>query len=83
MAHELIDIEDGENLAVRAFLLLYGGACGVQVGVMRDHLTLSGYPGHWPEWAAKATPGTHITKGGAQSWLRYLFSLEKTNGQED
>lgn len=69
---ELIDAE-GENRAVRAFLLLYGGSAGVTTTQMRRHMEASGYP-LWPEWAAHAD--RHLTKGGAQDWLRHLFALE-------
>lgn len=80
MPRELLDPEDGENRAVRGFLLFYGGACGVTVGAMRDHLHLYGFPDHWPDWVAKAHPGEHLNKASAQAWLRHLFALEKTNG---
>lgn len=69
---DLID-SDGENRAVRAFLLLYGGSAGVTTTQMRRHMEASGYP-LWPEWAAHAD--RHLTKGGAQDWLRHLFALE-------
>jgi hypothetical protein len=70
---ELIDKEDGENRAVRSFLMLYGGS-STTVKKMRDQLECSGFDGCWPEWAAKENG--HLTKGGAQDWLRYLFALE-------
>lgn len=69
---DLIDT-DGENRAVRAFLLLYGGSAGVTTTQMRRHMEASGSP-LWPEWAAHAD--RHLTKGGAQDWLRHLFALE-------
>lgn len=69
---DLIDSE-GENRAVRAFLLLYGGSAGVTTTQMRRHMEASGYP-LWPEWATHAD--RHLTKGGAQDWLRHLFALE-------
>jgi hypothetical protein len=75
MERELLD-EDGENLAVRCFLLLYGGTLSHTVGRMRDHMEMSGFAGCWPEWVQQAFPTTHLTKGGAQSWLRHLFALE-------
>jgi hypothetical protein len=71
---ELLD-DDGENQAVRAFLQLYGTANSVTVQHMRDHLRRSGWDGFCPEWAA--APNTdHLTKSGAQDWLRHLFELE-------
>lgn len=64
---------DGENRAVRMFLALYGGARGVTTQQMRGHLTMAGFPDAWPEWA---NLNVHLTKGGAQDWLRHLFDLE-------
>lgn len=69
---KLLD-EDGENLAVRSFLLMYG-AQSVTIGQMRRHLMLSGFTDCWPEWVN--TVEGHLTKSGAQDWLRYLFKLE-------
>lgn len=66
--------EDGENNAVRMFLAAYG--CGSpSIKAMKDHLECCGYP-FWPEWAEKYEDTTHLTKGGAQSWIRHLFALE-------
>ena len=64
--------DDGENRAVRAFLMLYGTP-GLTAVKMRNHLRASGFD-IWPVWVDSA-PG-HLTKGGAQHWLRMLFSLE-------
>lgn len=69
---ELLD-DDGENRAVRAFLMLYGQQ-GVTAASMRCHMESMGYP-YWPDWVDEQ-PG-HLTKGGAQLWLRLLFDLEK------
>jgi hypothetical protein len=69
---DLLDV-DGENRAVRMFLLLYGGSNGVTTGLMRYHLKMSGYDNAWPEWA---NDNMHLTKAGAQLWLRHLFNLE-------
>ena len=80
MADQPLLDSDGENRAVRGFLLAYGGAPGVTVGVMRQHLRLYGQP-HWPEWVENAPAAEHLTKAAAQGWLRYLFALEgKANG---
>jgi hypothetical protein len=47
------------------------------VGKMKKHLTNCGYP-FWPTWCDEPNgDGMHLTKGGAQAWLRHLFSLEK------
>lgn len=71
-ARPLVD-SDGENRAVRMFLAYYGGATGLTVPAMREHLTLAGYP-YWPAWAND--DAGHLTKGGAQDWLRFLFTME-------
>lgn len=71
---KLID-DEGENQAVRIFLALYGGACGVTAEQMRKHLKMAGFDGAWPEWAS-AYNG-HLTKAGAQLWIRHLFALEQ------
>lgn len=69
---------DGENRAVRAFLLGLRSEAGRSVAAMRSHMKYSGFP-HWPQWVADSAPGVHLTKAGAQSWLRHLFGLESTN----
>lgn len=76
MTRNLIDPIDGENKAVRMFLVCYGGANGVTVGTMRSHMRLAGYA-YWPQWVEESSGGAHLTKSGAQDWLRHLFSLEK------
>lgn len=74
MSRELMDT-DGENKAVRCFLMIYGTQ-SLTVGEMRKHMERCGYP-LWPDWV-DITPldGNHLTKGGAQAWIRHLFSLE-------
>jgi hypothetical protein len=67
--------EEGENLAVRAFLTMYDGAYSHTIGSMQEHLELCGYP-YWPDWVETTDPQTHLTKAGAQLWLRHLFGLE-------
>ena len=74
MAIELMD-SDGENRAVRAFLLLYGTNAKTTVGDMAVHLRRSGFP-HWPDWVNTEHPVAHLTKAGAQLWLRHLLALE-------
>jgi hypothetical protein len=77
MRTPLID-DEGENRAVRSFLLYYGGNTGITVGNMRQHLEMCGYP-FWPSWCQDANVSReHLTKAGAQLWLRHLFDLEKT-----
>jgi hypothetical protein len=69
----LLDL-DGENMAVRNFLMFYGGNRGITTKSMRYAMTMSGFDGAWPEWA---NDDMHLTKAGAQLWLRHLFDLEK------
>lgn len=69
---------DGENRAVRWFLALYGCSGGTTINTMKQHLKRCGYP-LWPDWCDTEHPGSHLTKGGAQLWIRYLFDLEKTD----
>jgi hypothetical protein len=66
--------EDGENQALRVFLMGYGGSVRTIEG-MRDHLHDAGYDGHWPEWAKDSTG--HLTKLGAQNWIRHLIAMEQ------
>lgn len=68
---------DGENRAVRSFLMQYG-LQGLTVLRMRNHMELSGCHGCWPEWVNDPANDGHLTKGGAGDWLRYLFALETT-----
>lgn len=74
---ELLDPEDGENRAVRAFLMHYG-APGLTVRQQRDNMRRAGWDGYWPAWVTDVDG--HLTKGGAQDWLRYLFGLECNAG---
>jgi len=75
----LVDF-DGENRAVRNFLMFYGGGHGINTKSMRYTMTMSGFDGAWPDWA---NDDMHLTKAGAQLWLRHLFDLEKkTNTSE-
>jgi hypothetical protein len=80
LKRDLLD-DDGENRAVRSFLMLYGGA-NPKIGQMRDHLAMSGFDGCWPDWVLQAFPSDHLTKGGAQSWIRHLFSLEADSAEQ-
>ena len=80
MTRELLD-DDGENQAVRVFLMMYGGKFGVSVSDMQQHMKAAGFP-YWPTWTEKEQASAHLTKAGAQDWLRYLFSLEATHNVE-
>jgi hypothetical protein len=75
MIRKLLD-DDGENRAVRTFLQLYGATSSITLGDMCGHLSRSGFDGCWPEWVCDTNDRTHLTKGGAQDWLRHLFALE-------
>ena len=77
---DLMD-DDGENRAVRTFLLHYGGSMGLSVGQMRNNMRMAGWHGCWPAWVDEpGEGGQHLTKAGAQLWLRHLFSLETPAG---
>ena len=66
---------DGENRAVRMFLALYGSSYGITIRQMKCHLGAAGFGGAWPTWVNEHDG--HLTKGGAQDWLRHLFNLER------
>lgn len=70
---DLVD-EEGENQAVRCFLMAYGTA-GLTVNSMIFHMSMCGFDATTPDWA-RTTEVSHLTKSGAQMWLRHLFSLE-------
>jgi hypothetical protein len=74
---DLLRDEDGENRAVRTFLMQWG-LPGLTVGAMAQHMNRSGWPfEYWPDFARKVdNAGQHLTKAGAQIWIRHLFSLE-------
>lgn len=72
-AEELLD-DDGENLAVRAFLSLYGCTNVPSTDQMRRHLVASGFDECWPDWA---TADQYLSTSGAQAWIRHLFALER------
>ena len=42
-------MKDNENMAVRCFLALYGGNCGITIEKMKNHMVSSGYR-LWPDW---------------------------------
>ena len=65
---------EGENKAVRSFLTVYGPP-GLTVGRMKLHMTMSGFTS-WPAWVDTEPDGAHLTKAGAQLWIRHLFALE-------
>jgi hypothetical protein len=67
---------EGENKAVRFFLMLYGQP-GLTVGQMKGHMRMSGFK-MWPAWVDTEPDGAHLTKAGAQLWIRHLFATEVT-----
>ena len=75
----LVD-DEGENQAVRMFLALYGSQAGITTKQMRQHLEMAGFDGAWPEWADKEM---HLTKAGAQLWIRHLFALAEQPAQQE
>jgi hypothetical protein len=78
-AQPAVQDADGENKAVRSFLMLYGQP-GLTVGQMKKHMTISGFKA-WPTWVETEPHGAHLTKAGAQLWIRHLFALEPTTPQ--
>lgn len=72
---DLLD-EDGENRALRTFLMQYG-LPGLTVGAMRDHMKRSGWGGeYWPFFVSASNRDSHLTKAGAQFWIRHLLGME-------
>lgn len=78
LARDLVD-EEGENRAVRTFLMQYSCDRSGTVGAMLAHMNMSGWRGTAPDFALNVRPETHLTKAGAQIWLRHLFGLEGGN----
>lgn len=66
--------DDGENQAVRTFLMFYGSNPTLTHLQMMFNMQHSGYP-YFPSWVGEVRDET-MTKAAAQDWLRYLFSLE-------
>ena len=73
---DLMD-DDGENRALRSFLMQYG-VPSLTVGAMRKHMDRSGWPLQFcPDFARTGSADSqHLTKGGAQVWIRHLLSME-------
>ncbi len=73
--NKLLD-SDGENKAVRCFLLHYQNP-PTKVISMRNAFTRAGLQGFWPDFVEGASDtNEHLTKAGAGLWLRHLFDLE-------
>lgn len=73
---DLVD-EEGENIAVRFFLMFYSGNKTPTYGAMRNNMRLAGYDNLWPSFVTDAADNEHMAKAGAQLWLRFLFGLEQ------
>jgi hypothetical protein len=56
--------------------MIYGQP-GLTVGQMKKHMAMSGFKS-WPTWVETEHDGAHLTKAGAQLWIRHLFALEST-----
>lgn len=65
--------DDGENLALRAFLTKYQSSV-TTLGRMKAHMEALGWDNH-PEWI-KGGDLDYLTTAGAQLWIRHLISLE-------
>lgn len=79
---DLLD-EDGENRALRSFLMQYG-LPGLTVAAMAQHMRRSGWESeYWPTFARQVdNAGQHLTKAGAQIWIRHLLAMEPVAARE-
>ena len=68
--------DDGDNLAVWAFLNEYRSAYQHTLGTMMRQMSLAGFRSH-PEWLADYDMTSCLTESEAQRWLRFLFELEE------
>ena len=75
MTKPLVDPIDGENQAVRIFLMFYGNP-GLTIGGMVSNMRSAGFAHTVPDWVT-GLGQQHLTKGAAQAWLRHLFKLEE------
>ena len=72
---DLMD-EDGENRALRSFLIQYS-VPGLTVGMMRQHMASSGWSAAYcPQFVENGHHDRHLTKASAQIWIRHLLSME-------
>lgn len=76
---DLMD-SDGENRALRTFLMQYG-LPGLTVNAMRQHMKRSGWGIEYLPDFAKFGGVEHLTKAGAQIWIRHLLSMEAAPAQ--
>lgn len=65
--------EDGENMAVRSFLMQYSCDRSISCAAMAQHMKRSGFEETTPDFVHGPA---HMNKAMAQAWLRHLFSLE-------
>lgn len=70
-------VKDGENRAVRDFLLLYAQGPTYTVGQMKELMDDLGWDDFFPKVWPTLQLTTTITKEVAQIWIRYLFSREE------
>lgn len=82
MAEQQLVDEDGENQALRDFLMQYSCDRPMTIGAMLAHMNRAGWRGLAPAFALDARPERHLTKSGAQTWIRHLINLENTVRQE-
>ena len=72
---KLVD-DEGENRALRSFLLYYTGVRAPTIGEVCDNMQLAGWDGFWPDFVASSHDRAELTKAGAQLWIRHLLELE-------
>lgn len=76
-------IPECENQAVRMFLMYYGGNNGVTVQGMRESLRTAGYDDCWPDWVIGTGKGEHLTKAGAQDWIKHMLLSAAPKGEKE
>ncbi len=77
---ELLRDTDGENRAVRSFLMQYSCDRSIKVDTMRQNMERSGWKQH-PTWSNNNPE--HLNKAMAQAWLRFLFALENKTTKDN
>ncbi len=76
MSRDSLLDDDGENRAVRSFLMQYSCDRSLTVSQMRKHMDMSGWPLEYCPPFARLGGTKHLSKAGAQIWIRHLFSME-------
>lgn len=72
---DLLD-SDGENRALRSFLRLYSPDRSITINEMRAQMDLAGWSLEYCPDFARIGSSEHLTKSGAQIWIRHLFGME-------